>query len=538
LHDVSGVDSTSAVGFYGKLPSKGDFLQRRVSTEFIDVWDPWLQECMHLSRQALQANWLNAYLTSPVWRFVLAEGVCGSGAFAGVMVPSVDRVGRYFPLTLVAQLDVADCVLEIACGAGQQWFDAAEALALGALESADLDLELFDSQVASLAGLPDADGVAESVYLRALLQKSQFGRRTAQWHTPLVSAHSLQHAINLFATRELERTLRPLALWWTHGSDVVAPAWLCNNGLPAPESFVAMLAADWQHTGWESLDPDSDRDRRMSPATLTFDPEAAAVTGADRVPEGWDLAAVPADTHSMEILAWHEPVSRISAEPMPIHFVTRPDVGIWGVTSAAVGDERSVASQSVADMLQSMQQGATLSSLVEVVRRSLELVGQQLRPQSTGEMTPMAQTILFLAHGTECAFVYSGDVQVIRCRSAEVTSIVGLTATHDSAEEPSAAIGPATSLMALIESPIVSRSSISVLYESLVPGDVWLLSSAPLLNEFDLPRLLGVLTADEIAADAALAAVRALAQGAGYGAQTPLPTLFLKLATAARARQR
>jgi type VI secretion system ImpM family protein len=510
------MDSTSAVGFYGKLPSRGDFLQRRVSTEFIDVWDPWLQECMHLSRQTLQANWLNAYLTSPVWRFVLAEGVCGSGAFAGVMVPSVDRVGRYFPLTLVAQLDVADCVLEIACGAGQQWFDAAEALALGALESADLDLELFDSQVASLAGLPDTHGAAESVYLRALLQKSQFGRRTAQWHTPLVSAHSLQHAINLFATRELERTLRPLALWWTHGSDAVAPAWLCNNGLPAPGSFVAMLAADWQHTGWESLDPDSDRDRRMSPVTLTSDPE------------GWDLAAVSADAHSMEILAWHEPVSRMSGEPSPVHFVTRPDVGIWGVTSAAVGDERSVASQSVADVLQSVQQGATLSSLVEAVRRSLELVGQQLRPQSTGEMTPMARTILFLAHGTECALVYSGDVQAIRCRSAEVTPVVGLMATHDSAQEPLAVdIGPATSLMDLIESPVVSRSSISVRYEPLVPGDVWLLSSAPLLNAFDLPRLLGVLATDEIAADAALAAVRALAQGAGYGAQTSLPTLFL-----------
>lgn len=522
------MDSTSAVGFFGKLPSRGDFLQRRVAAEFIDVWDPWLQECMHLSRQALQENWLNAYLTSPVWRFVLAEGVCGSGAFAGVMVPSVDRVGRYFPLTLVAQLDVADCVLEIACGAGQQWFDSAEALALGALESADLDLEQFDSQVASLTGLPGTHGAAESVYLRALLQKSQFGRHTAQWHTPLVSAHSLQHAINVFAARELERTLRPLALWWTHGSDAVAPAWLCNNGLPAPGSFVAMLAADWQHAGWESLDPDSDRDRRMSPATLTSAPEAAATTGADTALDGWDLAAVPGDAHSMEILAWHEPVSRLSAEPSPVHFVTRPEVGIWGVTSAVEGDERSVASQSAADALQSVPRGATLNSLVETVRRSLELVGQQLRPQSTGEMTPPARTILLIAHGAECALVYSGDVQAVRCRSEEVTSVVGLVAPHDPAEEPLAVdIGPATSLMDLIESPVVSRNSISVRYEPLVPGDVWLLSSAPLLNEFDLPQLLGVLATDGIAADAALAAVRALAHGAGYGAQTPLPTLLL-----------
>jgi hypothetical protein len=198
------------------------------------------------------------------------------------------------------------------------------------------------------------------------------------------------------------------------------------------------------------------------------------------------------------------------------------------VTSAVEGDERSVAAQAAADALQSVPQGATLNSLVETVRRSLELVGQQLRPQSTGDITPPARTILLIAHGAECALVYSGDVQAVRCRSEEVTSVVGLVATHDPAGEPLAVdIGPATSLMDLIESPVVSRSSISVRYEPLVPGDVWLLSSAPLLNEFDLPRLLGVLATDDIAAAAALAAVRALAQDAGYGAQTPLPTLLL-----------
>jgi type VI secretion system protein ImpM len=145
------MQTATAVGFYGKLPCNGDFLQRRVPQEFIDVWDPWLQECIHASREALREDWLNAYLTSPVWRFVLAEGVCGSGAYAGVMLPSVDRVGRYFPLTIVAQLNVDDCVLEIACDCAQQWFTSAEALALGALEAADLDLVTFDTQVASLA---------------------------------------------------------------------------------------------------------------------------------------------------------------------------------------------------------------------------------------------------------------------------------------------------------------------------------------------------------------------------------------------------
>ena len=92
------------VGFFGKLPSHGDFLRRQVSDAFVGVWDGWLQECLAASRAELGDRWLDVYLTSPVWRFACAAGTCGPAPVVGVMVPSVDRVGRYFPLTLVAEL--------------------------------------------------------------------------------------------------------------------------------------------------------------------------------------------------------------------------------------------------------------------------------------------------------------------------------------------------------------------------------------------------------------------------------------------------
>src|SRR5205823_13132814 len=59
------IESTRAVmevGFYGKLPSHGDFLRRRVSDAFVGVWDGWLQECIAASRTALGARWLDLYL--------------------------------------------------------------------------------------------------------------------------------------------------------------------------------------------------------------------------------------------------------------------------------------------------------------------------------------------------------------------------------------------------------------------------------------------------------------------------------------------
>src|SRR4051812_38574466 len=88
--------SAGRVGFFGKLPSHGDFIRRGVSENFVNVWDSWLQECMVESRRALDARWLNVYLTSPIWRFVLCDGVIGAASYAGILLPSVDKVGRYF----------------------------------------------------------------------------------------------------------------------------------------------------------------------------------------------------------------------------------------------------------------------------------------------------------------------------------------------------------------------------------------------------------------------------------------------------------
>jgi type VI secretion system protein ImpM len=236
------------VGLYGKLPCRGDFLQRRAPQDFVDIWDPWLQECLHETRQRLQDSWLDTYLTSPVWRFVLSPGVCGEGAFAGILVPSVDRVGRYFPLTVLAQLDAEECPLAVACRS-TAWFESAESLVLGALEAEALDFDTFDEQIALLRDQLDADNEASRVL--QLLQTSQFpGAESVRWQVPLTSAESLQSAVNALAYREVSRSLQPLALWWTQGSTSLSPSWLSTRGLPDARSFVAMLTGDWNGADW------------------------------------------------------------------------------------------------------------------------------------------------------------------------------------------------------------------------------------------------------------------------------------------------
>ena len=244
--------TANGIGFYGKLPCRGDFLQRRAPVPFVDVWDAWLQECMHASKEQLQDAWLDAYLTGPVWRFVLDAGVCGEDRYAGILVPSVDRVGRYFPLTVIAPLQAGVCPLDVACGASA-WFEAAEGVVLDALEAEALDIDAFDESVAQLREPLSAESANESASLMNALRDGSFPLQADRWHVPLQSAQSLQRAINALAYREMSRASQPLTLWWSEGSQAVGASWLTSRGLPEASAFAAMLSGHWAGSGWTSV---------------------------------------------------------------------------------------------------------------------------------------------------------------------------------------------------------------------------------------------------------------------------------------------
>ncbi len=89
-------------GWYGKLAMLGDFAQRRLPEHAVRRCDTWLSRAMAAGREHLAANWLDVYLSAPVLRFAWAPGVLDELWWFGVVMPSCDQVGRYFPL-LVAQ---------------------------------------------------------------------------------------------------------------------------------------------------------------------------------------------------------------------------------------------------------------------------------------------------------------------------------------------------------------------------------------------------------------------------------------------------
>ena len=128
-----------SVGFYGKLPARGDFVRVGLPRDFTDPWDDWLQSVLAGSRALMGEAWLPAFLEAPVWRFALPPGMCGAQAVLGLMLPSVDRAGRYFPLTFAALQRSG-----IEPASGEAWLDACEAAGRDALEQDTPPQEIAD----------------------------------------------------------------------------------------------------------------------------------------------------------------------------------------------------------------------------------------------------------------------------------------------------------------------------------------------------------------------------------------------------------
>jgi type VI secretion system protein ImpM len=213
------------MGFFGKIPTRGDFVSRSLPASFITPWDSWLQAGIAGSREILGDAWLDIYLTSPAWRFALSAQVAGDLAAAGVLIPSVDGVGRYFPFTLACVLEGQPMPIDL--HAQTAWFERTEALALGVLADSSVD-DLIEGLEALGRPAPPARPDAEA------------------WR--FEDASALAHTL-------IRGLAPPYALFWTEGSTRVRPSLLFVRQLPSPARFAALLDGAWADHGWSEAAP-------------------------------------------------------------------------------------------------------------------------------------------------------------------------------------------------------------------------------------------------------------------------------------------
>jgi len=89
------------VGCFGKIPIRGDFISHGLPRDLQSVLETWIRA--GLQRAKASPGWRDAYMSSPIWQFAAAPDFFGEKAWCGVMMPSVDTIGRVFPLVIAIQ---------------------------------------------------------------------------------------------------------------------------------------------------------------------------------------------------------------------------------------------------------------------------------------------------------------------------------------------------------------------------------------------------------------------------------------------------
>jgi type VI secretion system protein ImpM len=207
-------------GFFGKVPGRGDFLARRVPAGIGAAWEAWLSDLVVAARAALGESWPNDWLTAPLWHFVLGKGVAPPTGAAGVLVASVDRVGRFFPFTIIGA-GTASSAPDHAALDG--WARVVEALALDSLEDG-FDPDILDAALRTLGAPSVGTGAMHVTGHWALTLEDG-------WPSRVDEAESC--ALRLPGADQ--------SAWWCRGGKRMAPLQLRCAGLPDPDTAAAMI---------------------------------------------------------------------------------------------------------------------------------------------------------------------------------------------------------------------------------------------------------------------------------------------------------
>ena len=222
-------------GLYGKLPAKRDYIAVTSPREFLAAWEPWIQGGISASRARLGPTWQAAFLRAPIWRFWLGADICGA-AVLGALMPSVDGVGRYFPLTLFAIADPGETIRPPELDAHETWLTRAEDLLLSALsETAD-----FEALGGALSQLPPPDVAGPEIAGPAGTKRIRDGTYVAPADPAALAA-----GFGALRLADHARSYSGMTQWWTLGGEDFAPRILAARGMPDPYIFAGMLTGQF-----------------------------------------------------------------------------------------------------------------------------------------------------------------------------------------------------------------------------------------------------------------------------------------------------
>ncbi|GAA4359913.1 type VI secretion system-associated protein TagF [Kangiella marina] len=204
-----------------------------------EYFDSWLQSAINISQKQIGESWLKHYLTSPIWRFIIKHEAMDTD-IVGFMMPSIDKVGRYYPLFMLEVFKEGKLSGEdLHCKS----FEELEELAVSTLDGAGESSSFFDAL--NQAGFPLFE---ERPPVSEILNRLDASERVIEKDVMNYLWQQRESFSSYWFEGDEERHCK--GIWWTEGSKSVKPSLIYCCGLPPAEGFSAMLDGDWAHWGW------------------------------------------------------------------------------------------------------------------------------------------------------------------------------------------------------------------------------------------------------------------------------------------------
>ncbi len=438
------------IGFFGKLPTNGDFIHRNLSANFVNPWDHWLQNGLASYQAQDPENWLNNYLTSPIWRFFLPPALFDEHAYFGILAPSVDSVGRYFPLTFAAPLPVQHAgsvmtepfqnILALLEDSFLTHLHGSQANLL----SVEQDLSVISSQLQSLLAKQSLEALPENLDSHQFIIANDTRLSEAAsclWLSGMIQRHS------------------NTSIWWTRGSQTMEPSLLFSQGLPNKQQFSAMLSHFQDSSGWRRKHlvsaRMSDKELLQTKSQLTTpQPEQTKIVSEPESPPTYP----PTELESEDAISSHDILSNIQTSDIPssqsdarmpstttnfnIQSYGFSDVGnkrsqnqdailasdnnrLWLVADGMGGHyDGDKASQEIVKQLAEKVLPAPLFAKVDAIKQTIQNVNAEIFAYAQeNRLTCGSTVVLITLENDKATFLWAGDSRLYLWRNGALSQL-------------------------------------------------------------------------------------------------------------------
>ncbi|WJH41160.1 type VI secretion system-associated protein TagF [Aliirhizobium terrae] len=461
------------IGFFGKLPTHGDFVSTGFSRSVQDALDAWLQTGLAKAQHHFGERWEKDFRAMPAWRFIVERGLWGPMTMAGVIVPSRDRVGRSFPLVVATQLhDFAGDSRKLCLD--DTWFIALEGIAETSAQR-DFELDAFTANLKRLRSLRPGDFDFDD----------ERGRGKP----------------------------KAAAFWWRFDPDDRQTKGFRSNGVPQPVDFLELVMA-----GAAPAVPEAAAPQPIQPARIPSQSIEIETVEEPDIPIDFDLEEMMAAAHADLALLLNPQQEPASTPTIPISptasfrlsdshathpgtrlsinadaVLVRAEPAIFAVADGlGDGSDAVEASRATIALLSDTAPQDSIETLVQDIKGKLGRAHGLLQSTaaSKGITPPCASIVALAAVEDRFALVWAGDTRGYLVRDGMMRCI---TRDHVS-------IGLRRSLSRAIG--LQGQLSPEVLIDTLQDGDRFLLCSNPLartISERIIAELLLSLDVEEAA---------------------------------------